>query len=152
MQRREFLWMTGVATAGAAISSGLAADDGFKSLCDGKTLAGWHKPPHKMRHGSGGSWTVEPSGVLVCEQDPPGSGNGGILLSDEEFGDFELEFEMNPGWGADSGVFFRCTDAGDGFQYYVDYHNSGNVGHLRGEMQDSFAIKPFQIFAKPGTE
>jgi hypothetical protein len=48
-------------------------------------------------------------------------------------------------------VFFRCTDKGDGFQMYVDYHEGGNVGHLRGEMTaGSFALKPFQIFAKYG--
>jgi len=86
--------------------------------------------------------------VLAGEQDPPGSGNGGIFLSDETFGDFELELEMNPGWGPDTGVFFRCTDAGDGFQMYVDYHDGGNVGHLRGEMPGAFAMKPFQIFAQ----
>jgi hypothetical protein len=102
-----------------------------------------------MRHGTGGQWQAGPGGVLAGEQAPPGSGNGGIFLSDEPFGDFELAFEMNSDWGVDSGVFFRCTDAGDGFQYYVDYHEGGNVGHLRGEMPGAFAIKPFQIFAKP---
>ena len=50
--------------------------------------------------------------------------------------------------GPDTGVFFRCTDKGDGFQMYVDYHEGGNVGHLRGEMPGAFAMKPFQIFAK----
>jgi hypothetical protein len=119
----------------------------FKSLFDGQTLKGWHKPPHKMRHGTGGQWTIEPGGVLAGEQDPPGSGNGGIFLTDEKFGDFELELEMKPDWPVDSGIFFRCTDAGDGFQAYVDYHAAGNVGHLRGEMPGAFAMKPFQIFA-----
>ncbi len=146
MNRREFLWTAGF--AGAAVCSGVAADDNFKPLFDGKTLKGWHKPPKKMRHGTGGQWTVEEGGVLVGEQDPPGSGNGGIFLSDEKFGDFELEYEMNPDWHIDTGVFFRCTDAGDGFQMYVDYHEGGNVGHLRGEMDPAFAVKPFQIFGK----
>jgi Domain of Unknown Function (DUF1080) len=35
---------------------------------------------------------------------------------------------------------------------YVDYHGGGNVGHLRGEMPGAFALKPFQIFAKPGPD
>src|SRR5262245_38921729 len=124
--RRHFLWLIGAGSA--ALCAGSDASDGFKSLFDGKSLAGWHKPPQKMRHGGGGQWKVEASGVLTGEQDPPGSGNGGILLTDEKFGDFELEFEMKPDWGIDSGVFFRCTDAGDGFQMYVDYHKGGNVG------------------------
>ena len=66
---------------------------------------------------------VEEGGVLAGEQDPPGSGNGGIFLTDEKFGDFELELEMNPDRGPDTGVFFRCTDAGDGFQMYVRQFN-----------------------------
>jgi Domain of Unknown Function (DUF1080) len=123
-----------------------AAD--FKPLFDGKTLTGWHKPPKKIGHGTGGQWTAE-DGILIGQQDPPGSGNGGLLLSDEKFGDFELKFEMRPDWRPDTGVFFRCNDLGQGFQYYVDYHESGNVGHLRGEMPPDFAMKPFQIHSIP---
>ena len=67
-------------------------------------------------------------GFSAGEQDPPGSGNGGLLSSDAHYGDFELELEMRPDWGPDTGVFFRCTDQGHGFQFYVDYHKAGNVG------------------------
>ena len=80
-----------------------------------------------------GHWWVE-NGISLGEQDPAGSGNGGLLLTDEKFGDFDLTFEMNCDYGPDTGVFFRTNDQGDGFQYYVDYHEGGNVGHLRGEM------------------
>jgi hypothetical protein len=148
MQRRQFLWMIGAGAAGVVAGVNAATDDEFTPLFDGRSLAGWHKPPEKMRHGTGGRWTVEAGGVLAGEQDPPGSGNGGIFLSNEKFGDFELELEMNPDWGPDTGVFFRCTDAGDGFQFYVDYHEGGNVGHLRGEMPGAFAMKPFQLLAR----
>jgi len=117
--RRKFITACGVAS-GALCTHIWAAEDG-KSLFDGKSLTGWHKPPKKIGHGTGGRWTVE-NGVLTGEQDPPGSGNGGLLLTDEKFGDFELEIEMNPDWRPDTGVFFRCTDEGHGFQMYVDYH------------------------------
>lgn len=120
-------------------------------LFDGQSLKGWHKPPKRIAHGTGGHWWVE-NGILLGEQDPPGSGNGGLLLSDEKFGDFELQLDMHPDYGPDTGVFFRCTDAGDGFQMYVDYHDGGNVGHLRGEMPGAFAMKPFQIFAQSGPD
>ena len=50
---------------------------GFVPIFDGKTLAGWHKNPERIGHGTGGSWVVE-EGVIAGEQDPPGSGNGGI--------------------------------------------------------------------------
>lgn len=140
--------MIGAGTAGATLCISAAPDDGFKPLFDGKSLTGWHKTTRKNGHGTGGRWTVEADGVLVGEQDPPGSGNGGIFLSDEKFGDFELELEMNCDWGPDSGVFFRTTEAGEGWQMFVDYHDGGNVGHLRGEMPGAFAIKPFQIFGQ----
>jgi hypothetical protein len=144
--RRNFLKTCGMATIGFAQPL-WAADKKSETLFDGHSLTGWHKPPKRISHGTGGQWTVE-DGVLVGQQDPPGSGNGGMLLSDEKFGDFELELEMHPDWGPDTGVFFRCTDDGFGFQMYVDYHKGGSVGHLRGEMPGAFAIKPFQIFAE----
>ncbi len=145
MRRRHFLFTLGAASAGLCAPAGAA--EGSKSLFDGKSLAGWHKTTQKNSHGTGGLWTVE-NGVLVGQQDPPGSGNGGIFLTDEKFGDFELELEMNCDWGPDTGVFFRCTEAGEGWQMYVDYHDRGNVGHLRGEMPGAFAIMPFQIFGQ----
>ena len=117
---------------------------GYQSIFDGKSLAGWHTNPHRIGHGLGGRWRVL-DGVITGDQDPPGSGNGGLLLTDRKYADFDLTFELNPEWGPDSGVFFRCTDGGEGFQFYVDYHDNGNVGHLRGEMQGAFALMPFKI-------
>ena len=143
--RRGFLKACGVASfAGTQL---VRAAEEKHSLFDGKSLDGWHKPPKRISHGTGGHWFVK-DGSLVCEQDPPGSGNGGMLLSDEKFADFELQIEMAPDWGPDTGVFFRCTEQGHGFQMYVDYHEGGNVGHLRGEMPGAFAMKPFQILAQ----
>jgi hypothetical protein len=149
MTRRAFL-KTCSLTAAALYAQPSAADD-FQTLFDGQSLKGWHKPPKRIGHGTGGHWTVE-DGILLGEQDPPGSGNGGLLLSDRKFGDFELQIDMHPDWGPDTGVFFRCTDEGAGFQMYVDYHENGNVGHLRGEMPGDFAMKPFQLHAIHSTD
>lgn len=147
--RRAFLRSCGL--AGLALSTPAWAAAQAQSLFDGQSLKGWHKPPKRIAHGTGGHWWVE-DGVLLGEQDPPGSGNGGLLLSDEKFGDFDLQLEMLCDYGPDTGVFFRCTDQGAGFQMYVDYHEGGNVGHLRGELPGAFAMKPFQIFAQPGPD
>lgn len=146
--RRDFLQTVSAVSIGCWLSPhGSAApktDDGFVELFDGRTLNGWHTNAERIGHGTGGLWQVA-DGVLTGEQDPPGSGNGGLLLSDRKFGDFELLIDMSPDWGPCSGVFFRCTEQGAGFQMYVDYHDNGNVGHLRGEMPDSFAIMPFKV-------
>src|SRR5437667_12282487 len=84
-------------------------EPGFRSHFNGKDLSGWHKNPEKIGHGTGGHWTVE-NGAITGEQDPPGSANGGILLTDETFGDFDVIFETNPDWGPCSGFFVRSTD------------------------------------------
>ena len=108
------------------------AEDGFVSLFDGKTLSGWHKNRQRIGHGTGGLWQVE-DGAITGEQDPPGSGNGGILLTDRTYGDFDLRLELRPDFGPDSGLFLRSTEKGDCIQMMVDYHDGGNVGHLYGE-------------------
>ncbi len=117
---------------------------GFRSLFSGKDLAGWHKNPSKIGHGTGGHWAVE-NGAITGEQDPPGSGNGGILLTDETFGDFDVIFETNPDWGPDSGFFMRSTDKGQCYQMMIDYHDNGNVGEIYREGLDGSGNRTFQI-------
>ena len=97
----------------SAASLAIRADDkpklepGFHWVFNGKDLTGWHKNPQKIGHGTGGRWVAEDA-AIVGEQDPPGSGNGGILLTDEKFGDFEVIFETKPDWGVCSG--FRSEE------------------------------------------
>ena len=119
------------------------ADD-WTPLFDGKTLDGWHKNPQRIGHGTGGKWYVE-DGAIVGEQDPPGSGNGGILLSDRQFNDFEVKIDMNHDWGPCSGFFLRSNDKGQCFQVMVDFHDAGNVGHIYGEGTGAFNSRAFDI-------
>lgn len=154
MSNRRVICLVTMIGSLIAISAGAgrAADkpaaestEGWITLFDGKSLAGWHKNPMKIGHGTGGRWAVE-DGAITGEQDPPGSGNGGILLSDRKFGNFELLIDMKPDWGVDSGVFLRSTEDGRCFQMMVDYHDSGNVGHIYGEGTGGFNNMPFRIF------
>ena len=128
--------------------SPLVADDGeWVSIFDGKTLNGWHKNPAKIGHGTGGIWKVE-DGLITGEQDPPGSGNGGILLTDKKFKNFEVSIDMKPDWGICSGFFVRSNDKGQCIQMMVDYHDAGNVGHIYGEGTGGFNNRPYDIFGK----
>lgn len=129
---------------GAAHGSAGGGDDGFRKIFDGKTLAGWHVNPEKIGHGTGGNWQVE-DGTITGEQDPPGSGNGGILLTDAQYGDFELTIDIKPDWGVCSGLFLRSNDKGQCWQMMVDYHDEGNVGHIYGEGSGAFSARPFDI-------
>jgi hypothetical protein len=154
LNRRTFL--AGVLGAGmsaslcqrSAFAQGEAApiEEGFTPLFDGKTLDGWHTNREKIGHGTGGKWAVE-DGAIAGEQDPPG--NGGMLMSDKEFGDFDLMLELNPDWGIDTGVFLRANPQGVCFQVYVDYHDHGNVGWISTEAtggQKRLIIRPFDLF------
>ncbi len=149
--RRQFLQSSTTLAAGAALVSALHSlahavptTSDWIELFDGKTLDGWHKNPAKIGHGTGGIWRVE-DGAITGQQDPPGSGNGGILLTDREFGDFELMIDMKPDWGVCSGLFLRGNDAGQCLQMMVDYHDAGNVGHLYGEGTGGFSTRAFDI-------
>jgi Domain of Unknown Function (DUF1080) len=151
LSRRSFLNTSAAALtiAQAAITTRAfaAPADGWIELFDGKTLAGWHKNPMRIGHGTGGNWQVE-EGAITGEQDPPGSGNGGILLTDRKFSDFELLIDLKPDWGICSGLFLRSNDRGQCLQMMVDYHDAGNVGQIYGEGLGGFNTRTFDINGK----
>ena len=87
----------------------LGADEGeWRSLFDGKTLAGWKKyngqPIEK-------GWVAE-DGQLSLRQ-----GGGGDIITTDEFEDFELEFEWKVQPGGNSGVMYRVK-TGDLAPYF----------------------------------
>jgi hypothetical protein len=144
--RRRFLKTTAAATTAVALHplAYAAPEAGWIELFDGKSLTGWHKNPMRIGHGTGGNWQVE-EGTITGEQDPPGSGNGGVLLTDRKFGDFELLIDMKPDWGVCSGLFLRGNDKGQCLQMMVDYHDAGNVGQIYGEGLGGFTTRTFDI-------
>ena len=119
----------GNATGNAAQQDNPTQPGQWRALFDGNTLTGWHTNPTPIEHGTGGRWEVQ-RGTLTGEQDPPGSGNGGILLTDSLFADFEVQVDIKPDWGVDTGLLLRCNDKRQCFQVMIDYHDRGNVGHL----------------------
>jgi endoglucanase len=113
-----------------AVEPGPKADSaGFVSIFDGKTLQGWHVS-HKTGHGTGGRWVVE-NGAIVGSQDRPG--NGGILITDARYGNFEVVLEMNNDFGPDSGLFLRSTEEGKAYQAFIDYHADASLMGVYGE-------------------
>src|SRR4051812_24931861 len=114
---------------------GQTNEAGFVPLFDGQSLKGWHvsaQTGHSRasKNMTGGKWVVE-NGVLIGSQDIPG--NGGIIITDEELGDYEIVLEMNNDFGPDSGLFLRSTEDGTAFQAMIDYHANGNLMGLYGE-------------------
>jgi hypothetical protein len=145
--RRRFLFLS-IFAAAAVFAAALTAADkekkpeekGFVPLFDGKTLKGWHVSS-KTGHGSGGKWVVE-KGVIVGSQDKPG--NGGILITDKPYANFEIVLEMNNDFGPDSGLFLRSTEDGRAYQAMIDYHKDGNLMGIYGEgLKDGPNVRNF---------
>jgi hypothetical protein len=114
-----------------------AADqgDGYVALFDGKSLKGWHisaQSGHsaKSKNKTGGRWVVE-DGAIIGSQDIPG--NGGVLITDGQYGNFEVVLEMKNDFGPDSGLFLRTNDKGQCYQAMIDYYPKGNLMGIYGE-------------------
>ncbi len=75
---------------------------GYKSLFDGKTLAGWEEAG-----GAGGCWKVE-DGRLKCT-----GRRGSWLRGTGQHGDFNLRLEYRIKPGGNSGVYVRVPKDGD---------------------------------------
>ena len=76
--------------------------EGFTPLFNGKDLTGWTVTGNKQK------WAAE-GGAIVCK-----GGGGGYVLTEKEYGDFELRFEYR--WekkGGNSGVALRTPPKGD---------------------------------------
>lgn len=116
---------------------------GFKSLFNGKDLTGWHWS-RTVRHGSIGGFRVE-QGAMALYQEV--FGQGGLLMSDKRYKDFEFYFEVdmqpgNPGYN--SGVFLRSTESGYGYQ--VELTGGATTGNMLVE-----AIAPLSVPAQATT-
>lgn len=141
---------------------------GYRSLFDGKTLEGWKAMPRlpvpkypgapfkmplqgealEAARKNVGLWKVE-NGAIVGGQDPPGSGRGAYLVSEEKFGDFELVMDMKPDWKTDSGFLVRTTSNGSpGMQVLVDHRPQGGIGGFYGNGIAGIHAMPFAIDAR----
>ena|ERR1700722_12301426 len=76
--------------------------EGFTPLFDGKDLDGW-----KVFGGKEDAWGVE-DGMIVTK-----SGGGGWLLTEKEYGDFEVRVDFKMSEGGNSGVALRAPLQGN---------------------------------------
>jgi len=128
----------------AAIAAGPSVPAGFTAIFNGKDTSGWHIS-HTNHHGNSSGWAVK-DGILTATQDRPG--NGGILLTDRKYRDFEVSLEVNPDWGCDGGLFLRSNEAGDAYQVMLDYLEGGSVGGIYGEGLEGVQSKATPEYVK----
>jgi hypothetical protein len=126
-------------------------DDGYVSLFDGKSLTGWHisaKSGHSKKSGNktGGKWVVA-DGYITGTQDEPG--NGGLIITDKKFKNFEVVLEMKNDFGLDSGLFLRSTEDGKAYQAMIDYYEGGNLMGVYGEGIGGFHYRNYSFLKSP---
>lgn len=120
--------------------------EGFTPIFNGENLTGWHAS-HINRHGKTPDYRVV-DGVIVGTQSP--FGEGGILLTDKSYRNFEFYMEVRPDYGCDSGFFFRSTEAGHAYQVTMDYLPGGSMGSLITENPDRSNTPPAARQTTPG--
>lgn len=102
-------------------------DDGSVSIFNGRNLHGWHVS-RTSHQGTTGNFYVE-DGVITLKQHP--YGQGGVLLSDKEYSDFELFVEVKIDSFCNGGIFLRSTESGQAYQ--IELAVPGSNGDLFGE-------------------
>lgn len=109
--------------------SGLQAQlpAGFKSIFNGKNLKGWHVS-RTSHQGTTPDIRVQ-NGVLELRQSP--YGQGGVLLTNRLYSDFELYLEVNIDSFSNGGIFLRSNEGGAAYQ--VELGLPGGTGDLLGE-------------------
>lgn len=102
---------------------------GFTSIFNHANIAGWHVSM-TSHHGDTTEWRIA-EGALTGRQRP--AGNGGLLLTDDRYQDFEVHLEIKPDYGCDGGLFLRSNGNGQAYQVMLDYRDGGNIGGVYGE-------------------
>ncbi|MHC5026339.1 MAG: 3-keto-disaccharide hydrolase [Planctomycetota bacterium] len=108
--------------AGCAATDSVNAPPRGRALFDGETLDGWHAI-------GGGAWSVK-DGAIVGTSSASTAAHG-LLVTDEVFTDFVVEFEYLVRAG-DSGFYFRVEEVAGavgvhGFQVEVDDVEPGGL-------------------------
>ncbi len=85
--------------------SGNEKKDGWVLLFDGKTLNGWRTYQHKPST----SWVAE-NGMLVSKADHSATAKHADLITDKEYGNFELQIDWKIPQKANSGIMYRVTE------------------------------------------
>ena len=123
------------------------AQKGFKKIFNGRNLKGWHMS-RTSHQGTTGNFYVE-DGCIVLKQNP--YGQGGVLLTNRKYKNFELYVEVKIDSFCNGGIFLRSTESGQAYQ--VELAVPGGNGSLFGErlaIGNSAEAKHIAAVWKPG--
>lgn len=125
----------------AADTSDAKHDQGWVSLFDGKSLAGWHSFNQK---GTGKAWSVDDGAIRLERGHKAADADVADLVSDKEYENFDLKLEWKMTACADAGIMFNVNES-------PTYHYTWETGP---EMQiaDLVCTKPdsYTLYERSG--
>lgn len=134
----------------AGSAKGTTNDNGWITLFDGKTTSGWHK------YGGGpvgAAWKIA-DGVLYLDSSEKEKGkikNGGDIVTDEEFENFDLKLDWKISKAGNSGIMFCVHE--DTSKYKNPYESGpemqvlDNEGHSDGKIYKHRAGDLYDLIA-----
>jgi hypothetical protein len=127
MHQISKLVYTSLMVCGVSFMAMAQVPSGFKSLFNGKNLKQWHTS-RTSHQGTVGNFYVE-DGAIILKQKP--YGQGGVLLSNKKYRDFELYVEVKIDSFCNGGIFLRSSESGQAYQ--IELATPGGNGSLFGE-------------------
>lgn len=137
--------------------------EGWQLLFDGQNIKGWH---NYGKTTMGKSWIIAENSIHLDAQPNPSGGwqapDGGDIVSDEEFGDFELSLDWKIAPCGNSGVIYRIIEDPAKYDYpwktgpemqVLDnacHPDSKFPKHRAGDLYDLIECK--YVTVKPGGE
>ena len=115
--------------------------DGFVLLFDGKSISNWRR---WKGEGVPESWKVVDGSLSHVA----GAGSGGDIMSDQQYGDFELRLEWKIAEGGNSGIMYRASDKYD-ISWYTgpECQILDNARHPDGKNPKTSAGSDYALYA-----
>jgi hypothetical protein len=101
---------------------------GFKRIFNGRNLKGWHIS-RTTHQGTTPAVRVVQQAIVLTQQP---FGQGGVLLSNKKYKNFELYLEAKIDSFTNGGIFIRASESGIAYQIELD-EAAGSTGNLLGE-------------------
>lgn len=168
MKKAGLIMLLAIAVAGCNAPSEKKADEpapektdeGWVSLFDGKTLAGWH---NYGKTTVGEAWKVQDGNLYLDTTKKAGwqTAQGGDIVSAEEYENFDLKLEWKIAPGGNSGIIFYVHEDTTKYKYVWntgpemqvldnDLHSDGKIPkHRAGDLYDLISCKT-ETVKKPG--
>jgi hypothetical protein len=125
------------------ITAGLASENPWQPLFDGKSFAGWRKPSGEP---VGAGWRIEDGAIHRAAK-------AGDIVTTREFLDFELEFEWKTAPGANGGLKYRVADYSPaGKNIGLEFQILDDAVHADGRNRRTSAASIYQLAAPSVTK